>query len=284
MFYSYKNLYMKLCLLLFLTVTLLGQSRAVKSLNLDNDTLPILQINMLSFDDVNAVLTAKSQIFFPPKLISTNGTLQNEYNFVDVLNFGESILNIKANKRYAAFNNGLNANYQLDNIVEHFYYPFDKYKIKLLFFLDRVNANGTIENIPFKYNCDFCSVRGYNIITRDLSKPNQNFLTLETYIERPLSTRIISMINIISMWVLALVVVFMTYSIAKSQMKPEIGTFGFIAGLLFTLPLIRNISPMIPYMGVFIDFIGFFINEFIIALCMVFTAYYWMIRNKLEAT
>ncbi len=281
---SYKNLFAKLCILLILTVILLGQTRAVKSLDIENGDLPIVQINMLSFDDVNAVLSSKTQLFFPPKLVSPNGTLKNEYNFIDLLNFGESILTIKGNKRYAAFDNGLSASYQLDDIVDHFYYPFDKYKINLLFFLDRVNANGTIENIPFKYNCDFCSIRGYNIITHDISKPNQNILTLETYIERPLSTRIIAMINIISMWVLSLVVVFMTISIAKSQMKPEIGTFGFIAGLLFTLPLIRNISPMIPYMGVFIDFIGFFINEFIIAFCMVFTAYYWIVRNKLETT
>ncbi|WP_161597610.1 DUF4436 family protein [Fluviispira multicolorata] len=275
-----KN-WFKLLILAFSVIFILGQGRYSKNTNSQEpkNDLPIVQINMLSFDDVNAVLTSKLQLFFSPKLVNESGIVQDEYNFIDVLNFNESILTIKGNKRYAAFDNGLSSNYQLDSTLNHFYYPFDSYKINLIYFLDKTNSKGVIERVPFKNNCDFCSIRGYQINTKDIFDKNRNILTLETHIMRPISTKIIVIINIIVMWVLSLVILFMTISIAKSKIKPDIGTFGFIAGLLFALPLIRNISPMIPYMGVFIDFIGFFLNEFTVACCMVASAYCWILRK-----
>lgn len=66
--------------------------------------------------------------------------------------------------------------------------------------------------------------------------------------------------------------------------RVEPPTIGFVIGMLFALPSIRNIQPSIPGIGITADVVGFLWNMFIVALSGVLLLLNYIFKYRKEKT
>ncbi|CAN5569057.1 hypothetical protein BH10BAC5_BH10BAC5_13150 [soil metagenome] len=161
-------------------------------------------------------------------------------------------------------------------------YPFDKHKADLYFYIETKggkDSTGQIEDIPVSSQTDFLgSVQGYTIDAEKGEKTDDETNVIYIDIERSSSVKFFAYFVFTAMWLLCLIVVFMTLSVIVRRRKIELGMFAFMSAMIFALPSLRNMQPMSPPIGTIMDYTSFFWAEGLVALCLVTLVFTWLLR------
>jgi len=248
-------------------------------------TEPHLSINLMSFEANHGDINARIQLKLPESEITQQFSPKHDYFLIDELTVNESVLKIRSNDPYSAFNNVLATQYQVHDAGSQFYYPFDKHIAHLRIFVDRAggtNSKGVVEErVPVQLDTSLCSFEGYKITLIPQPDNSKNYVHLQIQLERTLPIQLFTVFVSILMLLVSLGFMNLVRRLIKSDSVPDINELAFGAALLFAFPAIRSIQPFVPPMGVMSDFFGFFWAESIVAISLI-VHLYWYCRTKLK--
>ena len=122
------------------------------------------------------------------------------------------------------------------------------------------------------------SLPGYKIEAKKAKYTEADFVGIQTSVERSGTVKFFSMFVSILMWALSVGVLFFVCALVLRGRKVEVNMFSFMSALLFAFYAVRNSQPNVPPIGVYIDFVGFFWAEVIIALSLVTAVTVWILR------
>jgi hypothetical protein len=134
-----------------------------------------------------------------------------------------------------------------------------------------------IIEIPFSLNLD-PTMSGYAVTTTKSKDSDASFVDLEINIARAGMVKFFSIFVMLLMWGVSLAVLGLVLSVVFRDRKVEIAMFSFIATLLFAFVAVRNSQPAVPPIGLFTDYISFFIAEIILAICLLTVLVTWIFR------
>lgn len=162
-------------------------------------------------------------------------------------------------------------------------YPFDKHSADLFFYVEtkggKDSSGHLMEDDAVPAQVEFIgSIQGYNIDAEKGDKTDEETNIVYIELTRSSSVKFFSIFVGIAMWLLCGIVVFMTLSVIVRKRKIELGMFAFMSALIFALPSLRNMQPMSPPIGTFMDYVSFFWAEGLVALCLVTIVLTWLIR------
>lgn len=167
-------------------------------------------------------------------------------------------------------------------------YPFDNHKADLFFYIESKGGKdsaGHIEDVPVPAQIDFVgSIQGYTIDAEKGEKTDDETNIVYIDITRSSSVKLFSYLVFAAMWLLSLIVLFMTLSVIVRRRKIELGMFAFMSAMIFALPSLRNMQPMSPPIGTIMDYTSFFWAEGLVALCLVTLVMTWLLRPGAKET
>ncbi|WP_175972108.1 DUF4436 family protein [Burkholderia sp. BCC0322] len=230
-------------------------------------------INLQAFSPEVGDISARITINPSAKDIGLMGEINRDMVFVDDSNTEESILEIPKDKPFIAYDSIMKSTYQAKEPGNVFLYPFDKaefyikhelfYKTKKMYFPAK-----------FKYVCGSCEIPGFNV-----KIVNQKSNSLEFIVSRNFATKFFSVFINFAFFVMGVTVFILAAKVWLSHQCPPIGTMGFIASLMFAIPLMRSIEPSAPPIGTAIDYIFLFPSEMLVILSLVIVQIFWIKRG-----
>ena len=233
-----------------------------------------LVLNIKSFNQHQDILESIATFNFPKSIIDDDGFLSNNFIAAEQYTMDHSILTMDANKPFVGFNAAINLTHASGDGGNQFLYPFDIHVIKMKFFLSE-EIKKHLRAVPFIFNAKRCYMPDSFVQLSDDIHGFTHDVTVT--ISRTMATKIFAIFISILMLVIATCMLIMAVRLTREQYRPETGTLGFIAGLLFAIPAVRNLQPGIPQVGSsLIDYFGFFEAEFILVLALVITIYCWL--------
>jgi hypothetical protein len=242
---------------------------------------PVVEVDLIDFDPAIGDIHGRLHLRLPKSMISKNASPMRDLVFVDADTVDESILKISSKEPYSYYDDFINSRYQVNDPGSQFMYPFDRHETYLHFFVAYDTSNGTtgaknLTKIPIALNCSACSFDGFDVDVSDAGTTATD-VQLKVKVRRTNPTIIFSVFLAIAMWAITIVVLVLALRVAhKKEEAPEIGTMGFIAGLLFAFPAIRSAQPRIPPMGVIVDYFGFFADEMILIVALIVVMVAWL--------
>jgi hypothetical protein len=239
-----------------------------------------IRLNLLSIDQYTGTLKSRATLVFPESAMTSSFDVKNDYFLVEKNTVGNSIYKISKNVPYAALNSTLTLQNEVSNPGVQFLYPFDTHVARLKFFVSKDLGDGTVQPLPVKIDCTNCSFGGYNLAVDDSAKNADLSKDVLLTIRRDLPDKIFSIFINIAMITIAIFVLIMASRLAANKYRPESSTLGFIGGLLFALPAVRNLQPNVPVVGVLLDYFGFFEAEFIVAASLVLALTAWIMKPE----
>jgi len=153
-------------------------------------------------------------------------------------------------------------------------YPFDKHTAELT-----VTIESDETAVPLSIEV-FGSVSGLKIDAEKAKENTEDFADVEMKVSRGQTTFIFSLFITVTMWLLTISVVCLSFLVVTGRRKIELGMFSFLGALLFAFPALRNAQPNVPPIGTLSDFLGFFWAEVVIALCLVTIVATWLVRPQ----
>ena len=133
------------------------------------------------------------------------------------------------------------------------------------------------EIIPLKINFN-AFLHGYKFGAQKDTSVTEPYTALDISVSRAGSTRFFSYFIMTAMWLLSGIVVFLVLSVIVRGRKIELGKFAFMSAMIFALPALRNMQPLIPTIGTFSDYVSFFWAESLIALSLFTVVFTWLKR------
>lgn len=82
------------------------------------------------------------------------------------------------------------------------------------------------------------------------------------------------------MWLIGLAILGITTAVAFFGRKVEVNKFGFMAGMLFAFPVVRNLQPGVPPLGIGLDYFATFWAQGIAGLGIFVCACIWIFRQR----
>jgi hypothetical protein len=160
-------------------------------------------------------------------------------------------------------------------------YPFDVHSSD--FYLYFTNPKDEQEEIPMVINF-YGAISGYNIdadyIPKSEFESSDAYMGLRITVSRSVITKSFSIFLMVAMWLIGLVVFTMTMVVFWQVRPIEFGMFTLIAGMLFALPVVRNLQPSVPPVGSLTDFLSFFWAESLVAISLPILFFTWLTRYK----
>jgi hypothetical protein len=153
-------------------------------------------------------------------------------------------------------------------------YPFDSHSAELTVTIESGDAS-----VPLSIEL-FGSVSGLKIDAEKAKENTEDYADIEMKISRGQTTFVFSLFITVTMWMLTIAVVCLSFLVVTGRRKIELGMFSFLGALMFAFPALRNAQPNVPPIGTLGDFIGFFWAEVIIALCLVTIVGAWLVRPQ----
>jgi hypothetical protein len=243
---------------------------------------PVVEVDLIDFDPAIGDVHGRLHLRLPKSMITKNESPTRDLAFVDADTVDESILKISSKEPYSYYDDFINSRYQVNDPGSQFMYPFDRHETYLHFFVAYDNSNGTSNDvkdftkIPIALDCSACSFDGFDVDVSDAGTTATD-VRLKVKVRRTNPTVIFSVFLAIAMWAITIVVLVLAIRVAhKKEEAPEIGTMGFIAGLLFAFPAIRSAQPRVPPMGVIVDYFGFFCDELILIVALIVVMVAWL--------
>ena len=244
-----------------------------------------VKINLLSFNPTVGDMDVRLEMFIPNQLISKNYSPKFDIYLVDLFAEGDSVFKLSSEKKFSIYDAIMPTKYRVHDAGTQFLYPFDVHHTKIAFFseiniLPNHKLPPVLKRIPIRYDCALCSFEGFDIKISHAKDFNQNFVSLNLDIHRSTAVIIFSVCITLAMWVIGAAVIILTRRIVKSNVVPDMGVLGFTSGLLFALPTVRSLQPMVPPMGVLIDYLGFLWVEFLVVISLTIIIMCWANRTK----
>lgn len=243
-----------------------------------------VKINLLSFNAPIGDLDVRLEMVLPKQLIGEHDSPREDIYLVDVTSVQDSTFKLAAEKRFSIFDAVLPTKYEVEDAGTQFLYPFDVHYTKIAFFSEmHVPAQSSLtpvfKKIPVTYDCTLCSFEGFDVKVSKTKDFSQNLVSLDVSISRAKAVVIFSVLIIFGMWVVGAAVTILTYRIVKSNTAPDVAALGFTGGLLFALPAVRSIQPMVPPVGILADYLGFFWVELLIIVSLIVMVICWAQRT-----
>lgn len=241
------------------------------------DKEAIFDINMREFNFSTGELSSTLNVILPGNLMDqTSGEVNKDIYAIEKKDISNSILKIEKNTPFSGFNSQLPLLNQSDSAGDVSSYPFDKNYLHMLFSLSVMDDKSSV-NYPFSIDCSKCAMPGSIVtVTNDTIGSDKS---LSILIERTTETKVISITISILMLILSFALFIMTLRDARSKNPPNLSKLGFISGLLFALPVIRDMQPGVPPIGSNIDYFGFIEAEMVLILCLITTIFCWLARK-----
>jgi hypothetical protein len=244
---------------------------------------PVVKINIIGFDPASGQLSGRLELKLPKSEVDQESFSPHfNYVLVDKLNVSNSLLKIKSSEPFSYFNNDLDTLYQVDDAGNQFMYPFDHHKTRMKVFVKRQvpGEPSKFSDVPVTVDTSLCSFTGYDITLMKEKDFRPEYIDYLLDVSRNKPIKIFSVFISFLMLLVAWGYGWMALKICKSKAPPDINEMVFGGALLFSLPAIRNIQPLIPPMGVLTDYCGFFIAETVTFLALIVQIYLWISRKK----
>ena len=120
---------------------------------------------------------------------------------------------------------------------------------------------------------------GYEVEFHKVSQEESGAVRIRIDLARAKSVRSFSMFINSLMWVLALVILSITFICLTSNRKVELAMLSFFGAMLFAFPAVRNLQPFVPPLGSMTDFYATFWAQGIAALSIVVCGGLWVLRD-----
>lgn len=153
-------------------------------------------------------------------------------------------------------------------------YPIDSYANTLMF-----NARDGNNSVPI-YIGFGGNLIGWQVDFKLQEDLQNSFVTSEIYFSRSITTRFFSFFIIILMWSLSICVFAVSLSIYIRGRSVEPPTIAVCAGILFALPIVRNIQPGVPAIGCTSDVVGLFWNIGFVGVSCIMLLINYVLRYK----
>jgi Domain of unknown function (DUF4436) len=225
---------------------------------------PVVEVDLIDFDPAIGDIHGRLHLRLPKSMISKTESPTRD------------------KEPYSYYDDFINSRYQVNDPGSQFMYPFDRHQTYLHFFVAYDKSNGgaanavNLQKIPIALDCSACTFDGFDVDVSDAGSTATD-IQLKVKVRRTNPTLIFSVFLAIAMWAITIVVLVLALRVAhKKEEAPEIGTMGFIAGLLFAFPAIRSAQPRVPPIGVIVDYFGFFCDEIILIIALIVVMAAWL--------
>ncbi len=239
----------------------------------------VVAIDLIDFDPAVGDVHARLHLILPQSMLGKDATPAHDLTFVDEATVDESILKLSSTTPFSYYDGFASARYQVGDPGSEFSYPFDRHVTAIDFFLAQQITSGgktTFKRLPITYDCSGCSFDGFKVTIADAgTTPTE--VRLKVSIRRSTPIIVFSVFLAVAMWAMTILVLILAIRVSrKKKHAPEVGTMGFIGGLLFAYPAIRGAQPRVPPMGVLSDYYGFFWNELILIVALACVMFAWV--------
>ncbi len=242
-----------------------------------------LTINVTGVDPVKGDIYTR--VFFTPhgKFLNAKGFLSENVNLFLNASSGKQEYNFQKGKTM----NPVEVTFGLFGQVTD--YPLDMHESQIITDAevpikssDKQSADvhqeeDTEEKVPLAINFN-AFLHGYKIDAEKDTTIDYPFYGLYVDVSRAGSTKFFSYFIMTAMWLLSTIVVFMVLAVVVRGRKIELGKFAFMSAMIFALPALRNMQPLVPTIGTFSDYVSFFWAEALIALSLFAVVFTWLRR------
>lgn len=138
------------------------------------------------------------------------------------------------------------------------------------------------EDEPVKLAMDFeTAVPGFYVkaAKTDAKEVDTGYSGIDMTVTRTTTVLGFSLFDMALIWGLALIILAMIWQVVFHGRKIEFAMFAFMAGILFAMPVIRNLQPGVPPLGSLVDFLSLFWAQSIVILCLITLLTTWSIRK-----
>jgi hypothetical protein len=242
------------------------------------DAAPLLlRVNLQSYDTKIGEANALISVDIPPQWVGPSYALTHNLTLIDEYNIDDSVMTIKAGDPYQVYNAYLKSRYEVSQAGDQFLYPFDKHDVRINLFA--ISNNDKQERqIPLIYDCELCSFEGYDLKITDMQ--TKGHVDLKVTIARNIATILCAVLLNLAFIIMGLVVFVMALRIVRDHESPDMGAIGFIGSLMFAFPVLRQVLPDSPPLGILLDLVGLFPSELLIVLSLLIVIICWLIRGK----
>jgi hypothetical protein len=244
--------------------------------------------NIVSIDPIKGEMSVRFS-FDPTGKLEKDGALSNDINLYVNSATGKQEYNFSKGKLMSP----IDATFSLYNgLVTD--YPFDKHESEMVLLTTAMEKAGgdsasapkagekeKMEEVPVESVVNFeGSVTGYKIEAEQNPESSESYTILNIKIGRASSIKFFSVFVMVAMWALSLMVILLVLSVLLRARKVELAMFAFCSAMLFALPALRNIQPLVPPIGAYPDYIAFFWAESIAAMALITLVITWLVRPQ----
>lgn len=257
-----------------------GHSKEIEYIKLSEDTVNYLELDLkvVAMDPIKGDLTLR--VFFEPK----GKYIDKNYLPTENIYF---YANTSIGKQEYTFAEGMEIN-PMELSINTFgmltEYPFDIYEAPFFCMAEILQSPSdtlfdadTTNNIPIGIKFQG-SLHGYDFSAQVDNESTITYSGIDIEITRAGSTKFFSIFIMAAMWLLSGIVIFLVLSVVVRKRRIELGMFAFISAMLFALPALRNMQPLIPTIGTFSDYVSFFWAESFMAVCLFVIVLVWLRR------
>ncbi|GFZ86540.1 hypothetical protein GCM10011408_01190 [Dyella caseinilytica] len=244
------------------------------------DDRPVVGINLVSFNPIVGDVKGRLTVVWPKSMLSKDFGLYHDARLLEGDSIDDSIWNMPGNEPFITFNSTIKTLSEVEGNGSQYLYPFDTHRIRMKIGLVTATADGDgWQPMPFDVDCTKCEFEGFTVTALG-HFDEQGYYDAEFTMRRTLPTKLFSISLNIIMVLIALIVLIMALRILYYRESPEVSSLGFIGGLLFAIPAVRELQPKIPSMGLMIDYVGFFWAEGFLVTALLIVMICWLLRGN----
>jgi hypothetical protein len=153
-------------------------------------------------------------------------------------------------------------------------YPYDKYNASGVF--DATITNGTnITHLPIAMVA-YGALQNWRFKMKLERNTRYGHVEWTINIHRSVTIRLFSIFVVVLMWLISLTATAIAIQVVVRDREVAPPLMGVMVSLLFALPALRNVQPMVPPIGTLAEVIGLFFNMALIALSAVTLMVKWI--------
>jgi hypothetical protein len=248
------------------------------------DDRPVIDVNLVSFDPVIGDVKGRLTVVWPSQMLTKDYGLYHNALLLEGNSIDDSIWRMQGNEPFVTFNSTIRTLSEVEGEGSQYLYPFDVHRIKMKIGLVSARDDDTDWHpLPFDIDCTKCSFEDFTVTSQGHFDA-QGYYDVEFTIVRTLPTKLFAISLNIIMVLISLMVLIMAFRILLRRESPEVSSLGFIGGLLFAIPAVRELQPKVPSMGLLIDYIGFFWAEGFLVTALLVVMICWLLRGKSTVT
>lgn len=283
MHYLLKYLITLICLSTLSGIVMANKLSLVTKPSNSDPNKVTLSVDMIGYNAAKGELTSRITAKLPAIYVESNSMVNADYLLIEKNTVGNSLLKIRKGMPFEAYNNTITLTHMVTSAGVQWLYPFDEHTAKIkVYFVKQTGPHDTqIQAMPTTIDCKECFFDGFDLDIKQAELPDMS-QELTIVVERSMPREIfIIFINLMMLAVSSFILI-MAIKIMRSPYKADISSLGFIGGLLFALPAIRNLQPNVPPIGILIDYLAFFEAEILIASSLIIVIIAWLAKPNKE--